>query len=59
MHSQEIISSSTTIGRYGASLIGNGAEDAKPRIQIFADIHDGCNIATAVAIVGSRPDSND
>jgi hypothetical protein len=39
-------------------ILRNGAEDAELGVQVFADIHDGCNIATAIAVVRSRPDGN-
>ena len=41
-----------------ALILGNGTEDAEFGGQILADVHDGCNIAAAVAVVGSGPDGD-
>jgi len=34
------------------------AENAELRHPVFSDVHDGCDITTAVAVVGSGPDGN-
>jgi hypothetical protein len=39
-------------------ILGNGTEDAELGIEVFTDVHDGCNITTAVAVVGSGPDGD-
>ena len=38
---------------------GNGREYSKLRIQVLSEVHDGGDVATAVAVVGSAPDGND
>lgn len=57
--SQEIIAWSSPACRHMPQLIGHRREDAKSRVKVFIDSHDGCNIAAAVTIVGSGPNSHD
>ena len=38
---------------------GNGGEYGELWIQVFLEVHDRCNVAAAVAVVGSAPDSDD
>ena len=51
--SQEVVSGTAAVGGYGTQILGNGAEDAESGVQVFVDVHDGCNVAAAVAVVGS------
>ena len=42
-----------------ALVIRHGAEDGEAWVQVFAEIHDGGDVAAAVAVVGSGPDCYD
>ena len=57
-HLQEVFASSTSSSRNSALILRNGTEDAELGVQILTDVHDGSNIATAVAVVGSGPDGD-
>jgi hypothetical protein len=57
-HLQEVIASTTSSSRNSALIFGNSAEDAKFGVEIFTDVHDGCNITAAVAVVGGGPDGD-
>lgn len=39
-------------------MIGNGREDLEFGLEVFAKVHDRGDIAAAVAVVWSRPDSD-
>lgn len=39
-------------------VVGNCGEDAELGVDVLVDCHDGCNIAAAVAVVRSRPHSD-
>jgi hypothetical protein len=41
-----------------SSVIGHGAKDLEFWLQILAKVHDRCDVATAITIVGRRPDCN-
>jgi hypothetical protein len=55
-HLQKVISSAASTSGDSTLFLGNGTEDAELGVEVFANIHDRCNIATAVAVVGCRPD---
>lgn len=40
-------------------MVWYSTEDLEARFEIFFQIHDGCYVAAAVAIVGCRPDGDD
>ena len=40
-------------------MLRDGTKDLELWLQVFAQIHDGCHITTAVAIVRCRPHRND
>ena len=40
-------------------MIGYGAEDLEFLLEVFAEVHDGSDVATAVAVVGSGPYGDD
>jgi hypothetical protein len=39
-------------------ILRNSREDTEFWVQIFSNIHDGCNITAAVAVIRSRPNGN-
>ena len=57
-HLQEVIVGASATGRDGTLILGNRAEDAELGVKIFADVHDRSNIAAAIAVVRSRPNSD-
>ena len=57
-HLQEVIASTTSSSWDSTLILGNGTEDAELGVEILTDVHDGCNITTAVAVVGSGPDGD-
>ena len=40
-------------------MLGHGGEDGEFGLQVLADVHDGCDVTAAVAVVGSGPDGDD
>lgn len=40
-------------------MLGNSGEDGELGNEIFANVHNGRNISTAVTVVGCRPDGDD
>jgi hypothetical protein len=58
-HLQEVIASATSSCRNSALVLGDGTEDAELRVEVFTDVHDRCNIATAIAVVRRGPNGDD
>lgn len=40
-------------------MVGHGAEDLERRLQVLSKVHDGSDVAAAVAVVGGGPDGDD
>lgn len=38
---------------------GNGGEDGELRFEILSEVHDGRDVAAAVAVIRSAPDGDD
>lgn len=38
---------------------GNGGEDCEFRLEVLSEVHDGGDVAAAVAVVGCAPDGDD
>ena len=38
---------------------GNGGEDCEFWFEVFVEVHDGGDVAAAVAVVGGAPDGDD
>ena len=56
---QEIITSATSSCRDSTLILRDGLEDGEAWLQVLSrDVHDGCNITAAVAVVGSGPDGD-
>jgi len=58
MVSQEVLARVSSTCRYCPLIFRNRGEDAELRIQVFADVHNGSNVTTAVAVIRSRPNSD-
>jgi len=56
---QKVLSSRTPPRRHSPPVLSNGAEDCEFGIQVFAERHYAGDVAAAVAVVWSRPDSYD
>lgn len=56
---QKVIASSPTSRGHSTLVLRDGAEDTEFRLETFANVHDGRDIAAAVAVVGRRPDGDD
>lgn len=56
--SQEVLASATSTGWNCTLILWNSAEYAELWVQILTDVHDGCNITTAIAVIWSRPNGN-
>jgi hypothetical protein len=57
--SKEVVRRSTASSRNVSHVIGNSREDTELGVEILVNGHDGCNVTTAVAVVGGGPDSDD
>jgi hypothetical protein len=55
---QKVVASAATPSWNRTLVFGNGTEDAEFRAEIFANVHDRCNIAAAITVVRCRPDRN-
>jgi hypothetical protein len=58
-HLQEVLAGTPSARRHSTPVIRHGAEDFEVRLEIFAERHDGGDVAAAVAVVGRRPDGDD
>ena len=56
---QEILRPSSRSHRHSALVVRNGAEDGEAGVEVFAEVHDGGDVAAAVAVVWGGPDSDD
>lgn len=59
LHLQEVFSSTATTSGYGALVLWYGREDAEFGLEILSDVHDGCDVTAAVAVIRGGPDSDD
>ena len=57
-HLQKVIPSAASSSRDSTLILGNSTEYAKLGVEVLTDVHDRCNIAAAVAVVGCGPDRN-
>lgn len=55
---QEVFARASPAGGHGASVIRDSAENLEVGLQVFAEGHDRGDVTAAVAVVGSRPDSD-
>ena len=56
---QEVLGASTGGSRDGALFVRNGGEDGELGVAVLVQVHDGSDVAAAVAVVRRRPDGND
>ena len=52
---KKVVVTATSAGRHGAHVVGHGRKDVELGLQILAQLHDGGDIAAAVAVVGGAP----
>jgi hypothetical protein len=52
---KEVFTATTPPLRHRSAVIWNSAENLEARLEIFFQVHDGCDIAATVAVVRSRP----
>jgi len=57
--SKEVVTGSTAVGRNVTLVIRDSGEDAELGVHVLVDGHNGCDVAATVAVVGSRPNSDD
>ena len=58
-NSKEVLSPASPSSWHGPSLVRNGAEDGKFGIELLVEVHDGGDVAAAVAVVWRGPDRHD
>ena len=56
---KEIVVAAAGGGRDGALVLGHGGEDGEARVEVLVQVHDGGDVAAAVAVVGRGPDRHD
>ena len=56
---KEILGASASSCRNSTLVVRYRREDREARVEVFAEVHDGCYVAAAVAVVGSTPDCDD
>lgn len=56
---EEVFAAGASAGGHGAAVIRHGAEDLELGLQVFAEVHDGSDVAAAVAVVGGGPHGDD
>ena len=56
---QKVLSPATTPSRHRTAMVGYGAENLEFLLEVLAQVHDGRDVAAAVAVVGSGPNGND
>lgn len=55
---QEVFTSGASPCRHSPSMVGHRAENLEVGLQILAEVHDGCDVAAAVTVIGRGPDSH-
>lgn len=53
---QEVFTPASSALGHRPTVIGHGAEDLERGLQVLFQIHDGSDVAAAVAVVGRGPD---
>jgi hypothetical protein len=56
---EEVLAAAAAAGGHRAPMIGHGGEDLELGLEVFAQIHNGGDVAAAVAVVGCGPDRHD
>lgn len=56
---QEVFTSASSALGHRPTVVGHGAEDLERRLQVLSKVHDGSDVAAAVAVVGGGPDGDD
>jgi len=56
---KEILGAPPRGRRDGTLVVGHGREDREAWIEVLAEVHDGGDVAAAVAVVRSAPDCDD
>jgi hypothetical protein len=56
---QKVFAAAASAGRDGSAVVWDGAEYLEFLLQVFAEVHDGGDVAATVAVVGGGPDSHD
>ena len=57
--SQEVLACTASARRHSPPVVRHGRENGKVGLEVFAERHDGRDVATAVTIVWSRPYGHD
>jgi hypothetical protein len=56
---QKVFAAAASAGGDGSAVVWDGAEYLEFLLQVFAEVHDGGDVAAAIAVVGGGPDSHD
>lgn len=56
---QKVLSPAASASGDGAAVVGDGAEDLEFLLEVLAEVHDGGDVAAAIAVVGCGPDGDD
>ena len=56
---KEILGAPPGGGRDCALIVGHGGEDGEAGVEVFAEVHDGGDVAAAVAVVWGAPYCDD
>lgn len=56
---QKVLSSAAASSWDGTAVVGHGTEDLELLLEVLSKVHDGSDVATAVAVVGCGPDGDD
>ncbi|KAJ8106556.1 hypothetical protein OPT61_g9452 [Boeremia exigua] len=56
---QKILAAAASAGGHSAAVVRDGAEDLELLLEVLGQVHDGGDVAAAVAVVGGGPDGDD
>lgn len=57
--SQKVLAPAPSPGRHSPPLIRHGAKDRELGVEVLGDVHDGRDVAAAVAVIWCGPDCHD
>ena len=56
---EEIVVATASGSGHSALVVGHGGEDVEAGLEVLAEVHDGGDVAAAVAVVGGTPHGDD